>query len=79
MILMRQITLLLLNIFFMPIHVIIGTLLVDKAYIDFVLDQANAKLRLNCEKISKLEKSCEKIIWPSSSSVSEIILQQNDD
>lgn len=56
-----------------------GTLLVDKAYIDFVLDQANAKLRLNCEKISKLEKSCEKIIWPSSSSVSEIILQQNDD
>ena len=64
----------------MPIHVIIGTLLVDKAYIDFVLDQANAKLRLNCEKISKLEKSCEKIIWPSSSSsVSEIFLKKNDD
>ena len=40
-----------------------------------------AELNEVTEKISKLEKSCEKIIWPSSSSsVSEkIVSQQNDD
>ena len=36
-----------------------GNLLVDKKYVDFVLDLANSKLRFNSEKIRKLEKGCE--------------------
>lgn len=36
-----------------------GTLLVDKKYADFVLDLANSKLRINSEKIRKLEKGCD--------------------
>lgn len=41
-----------------------GSLLVDQNYVNFVTNLANSKLELNGEKIRKLEKNCESVLWP---------------
>ena len=50
-----------------------GQLLVEKPYVDFLIQQANAKLAQNAEKILKLEKSCQLLFGNADNTISDTL------